>query len=63
MVASASLALCAGIATFVRTEFFSTRNGTFTLRMGAVLFSHDDLLVRITLERDNQMENWENALA
>ena len=48
MGAGTRSAIGAGIAAFVRAEFFSSLSETFTLRMGAFLLSHDCLLARVT---------------
>lgn len=44
MFAGTSISLLVGGAAFVRAEFFSHWNRTFTSRMGALLLSHDCLL-------------------
>lgn len=42
MIAGACCSFCAGIATFVRAEFFTRCNRTRALRMSTFLFGHDD---------------------
>jgi hypothetical protein len=44
MFAETSISQCVGGAAFVRAEFLSRGNRTFTLRMSALLLSHDFLL-------------------